>query len=62
MVHDFDRTVNVTGCDTEDGSKVCRNVTGVLAYDHPQTGKLYLLVTNQAINLDHLEHHSMCPM
>ena len=46
----------------EDGSKVCRNVTGVLAYDHPQTGKLYLLVTNQAINLDHLEHHSMCPM
>ena len=34
-VHDFDRPVNVTGYDPEDDSKFCRNVTDVLAYDHP---------------------------
>ena len=62
MVHDFDRPVNVTGYDPEDGSKVCRTVTGVLDYDHPQTSKLYLLVINQAIHLYHLGHHLMCPM
>ena len=62
MVHDFYRPVNVTGYDPEDGSKVCWNVTFVLAYDHPHTGKTYLLVINQAIHLDHLEHYLMCPM
>ena len=62
VVHNFDRPVNVTGYDPEDGSKVCWTVTVVLAYDHPQNGKPYLLVINQAIHMDHLEHHLMCPM
>ena len=61
VVHAFDRLVNVTVYDTEDVSKVCRTVTGVLAYDHPHNGKPYLLVISQAIHLDHLEHHLMCP-
>ena len=34
VVHYFDRPVNVTGYDPEDGSKVCRTVTGVLSYYH----------------------------
>ena len=62
MVHDFDMPVNLTEYDPEDGSKVCRTVAGFLDYDHPQTGKPYLLIINQAIHLDHLEHHLMCPM
>ena len=62
VVHNFDRPVNITGYDTEYGSKVFRNVAGVLAYDHPQTGKSYFLVINQAINLDHLKHDFMFPM
>ena len=62
VVHDFDRPVNVTGYDHEDGSKFCRAVTGVLAYYHPQTDKPYLLSINQAIHLNHLGHHLMCPM
>ena len=37
-------------------------MAGFLDYDHPQTGKPYLLIINQAIHLDHLEHHLMCPM
>ena len=39
VVHDFDRPVNVTGYDPEDGSKVCCTMTGLLVYDHPQTDK-----------------------
>ena len=35
VVNYFDRPVNVTGYDPEDGSKVCLTVTVVLAYDHP---------------------------
>ena len=62
VIHDFDRPVNVTGYDPEDGSKFFRTVTGVLAYYHPQTGESYLLVINQAIHLDNLEQYLMCPM
>ena len=62
MVHYFDRPVKFTGYDPENGSKVFRNVTGVLAYDRPQTGKTYLLFINQDIHLDHMDHHLMCPM
>ena len=62
VVHYFDTPVNVTGYDPEDGSKVFLNVKVVLDYDHPHTGKPYLLVINQAIHLDHLGHHLMCKM
>ena len=62
VVHDFYRPVNVTIYYPEYGSKVCCTVTGVLAYNHPQTGKPYLFVINQAIHLDHLEHHLVCKM
>ena len=62
VVHYFDWPVNVTGYDPEYGSKVCQTVTGVLAYDCPKTGKPYLVVINQAICMDHLEHHLMCTM
>ena len=62
VVHDFDGSVNVTGYDPENVSKVFRTVTGVLDYDNPQTDKPYLMVINQAIHLDNLEHHLMCPM
>ena len=62
ILHDFDRPINVTVYNPEDGSKCLRTVTAVLDYYHPNTGKLYLLVTNQAISLDHLEYNLMCTM
>ena len=62
MVNYFDRPVNVTGYDPEDGSKFFRNVTVILYYNHPQTSKTYLLVINKAIHLDNLERHLMCPI
>ena len=62
MVHDFDRPVNVTGYDSEDGSKVFQTVTGVLDNDHPQTVNPYLMLIYKYIHLDYLEHHLMCSM
>ena len=62
VVHDFDRPVNVTGYYPEGVSKNFRTVKVVLDYDHPKTVKTFFLVINQAIHLDHLDHHLMCPM
>ena len=61
-VHDFGRPVKVTGYDPSDGTKTCSTIAGVVAYDHPQTGKTYHLVFNQAIHAPHLDHHLLCPM
>ena len=62
MLHDFDRRVKVTGYDTKDGSKLCPTMTCVLAYDHPQTSKPYLMFDNQDIQIYHFEHHLRCPI
>ena len=37
-------------------------MTGVVAYDHPYTGITYMLVWNQAIYLDSIDNHLVCPM
>ena len=53
VVYDFGRPVNVTEYDPEEGSKCFRNLTGVLYYDHHQTGNPNFLVINQYKHLDH---------
>ena len=42
--HDFDRPVNVSGCDPKDGTKNHRTVSTAMAYDHPQMGQVHMLV------------------
>jgi hypothetical protein len=37
-------------------------VSGVVAYDDPQTGRMLHLIINQAIHIPHLDHHLLCPM
>jgi hypothetical protein len=37
-------------------------MSGALAYDHPQTGEVMLLVLHQAIHIPHLDHHLLCLM
>ena len=44
------------------GAKDCPTVTGVVAYDHPSTGQTYMLIFHQAIYLDTMENHLVCPM
>ena len=62
IIHDYGRPVSVYSYDKEDGCKEYHTVSAADAYDHPQTGQVYMLVINQAIEIPHLKHHLLCPM
>jgi hypothetical protein len=50
------------GYDKSLGSKTYQTVSGVVATDDQQTGRMLHLIINQAINIPHLDHHLLCPM
>jgi hypothetical protein len=50
------------GYDESLGSKTYQTVSGVVAYDDPQTGRMLHLIINQAIPIPHFHHHLLCPM
>jgi hypothetical protein len=58
---DHQRPVNVHGYDPALGSKKYRTVSGALAYDHPETGQVYHILINQAIEIPTLDHCLLCP-
>jgi hypothetical protein len=62
VVQDFNRPVDVPGWDSTLETIKCLTVTGMVAYDHPTTGKTYMLVFNQAIYAEAVENHLICPM
>ncbi len=62
IILDYNRHVSVVGYDESLGSKSYKNVSGVVAYDDPQTGRTLHLIINQAIHIPHLDHHLLCPM
>jgi hypothetical protein len=62
IILDYNRPVSVVGYDESPGSKTYRTVSGVVAYDDPQTGRMLHLIINQAIHILHLDHHLLCPM
>jgi hypothetical protein len=57
---DYNRPVSVVGYDLR--SKTYQTVSGVVAYDDPQTRRTLHLIINQAIHIPHLNHHLLCPM
>jgi hypothetical protein len=59
---DYNRPVSVVGYDESLGSKTYQTVSGVVAYDDPQTRRMLHLIINQAIHIPHLDHHLLCPM
>ncbi len=62
VFQDFNRPIEVSGWDPSAGSKECRTVSGAVAYDHPHTGKTYMLVYHQAIYNESSDNHLICPM
>ena len=40
----------------------CHVIGAVIAYDHPETGDVYILVIHQAILIPELENNLLCPM
>jgi hypothetical protein len=45
IIHDFERPVRVFGYDDDVGpASNCKTVSAVVAYDHPETGEVYMIV------------------
>ena len=62
LIQDFGKPVSVSGWNASVGSTKCPTVSGVVAYNHPYTGVTYMLIWNQAIYLDTMDNHLICPM
>jgi hypothetical protein len=63
LIHDFDRPVRVHGYKEDIGpTPNCRTVSAVVAYDHPGTGEVYMLVIHQAILIEQMTTNLLSPM
>ncbi len=62
IILDYNRPVSVVGYDESLGRKTYQTMSGVVAYDDPQTRMTLHLIINQAIHIPHLDHHLLCPM
>ena len=50
IIHDYERPVQVFGYNESVGTEAdCKTVSAVVAYDHPVTGEVYMIVIHQAI-------------
>jgi hypothetical protein len=50
------------GYDESLGSNTYQTVSGVVAYDDPQTERTLHLIIDQAIHIPHHDHHLLCLM
>jgi len=63
LIHDTGWKVDVSGFSTALGSIELPIVSGAVAYDHPITGKVYILVFHQAIYCCQMDNHLViCPL
>ena len=62
VIHDWGRPVKVSGWNPKDGSRECKIVSGVVVWDRPEDGALFMLIFHQAIYCPDLEHHLICPL
>ena len=62
LIHDTGCRVGILGFAAALGSIELPIVTGFVAYDHPITGKVYILFFHQAIHCRSMDNHLICPM
>jgi hypothetical protein len=62
LIHDTGRKVDVSGFSTAPRLIELPIVLGAVAFDHPITGKVYILVFHQEIYCRHMDNHLICPM
>jgi len=62
LIHDTGWKVDVSGFSSVLGSIELPIISGAIAYDHPITGKVYILVFHQTIYCRQMENHLICPM
>ena len=63
LIHDYDTPVCVHGYTEEvSHSSNCRIVSTVIAYYHPETEDVYMLVIHLAILMPEMQNSLLCPM
>ncbi len=62
IILDYNQPVSIVSYDKSLLSKTYQTMSGVVAYDDPQTGRMLHLIINQAAHIPHLDHHRLCPM
>ena len=63
IIQDFDRLVRVFGYSKDVGQPDrCKTVSGVVAYDHPETGETFMLVIHQAILIPNMTANLLSSM
>ncbi len=62
LIHDTGQKVDVSGFSAALGLMELPIISGVFAYDHPITGKVYILVFHQTIYCRQMDNHLICPM
>ena len=62
VVHEHNRMVNVFSYDPKSKGKPAKIVDALVKYVDPFTGAESLIMINQAIHVDYLDHNLICPM
>ena len=62
VIHNHSRPVNVYHYDPNDGHRSSKTIYATLCYQHPQSGEKFILMIDQAIHIDGLVNHFLCPM
>ena len=62
VIHNHNRPVNVYSYNPKDGHRCSKTVNAAVGYQDPQSGQKFILMINQAIYIDGLENHLLCPM
>ena len=53
---------NVSVWNPKDGKQICQTISETVAYNHPQSRQLYILIFHQCIHVENLDHHLLCSM
>ena len=63
LINDYEIPVQLHGYDKGVGEmEACYMVSSVIAYDHPESGDMYILVLRQAILIPQMENNLLCPL
>ena len=62
VIHDHNVPVSVFGCNPNAGSNHAPVVDAAVTYDEPKIGQVFIILSDQAIEMKGHNHHLLCPM
>ena len=62
VIHDHNRLINVYSYEPKFGHRSAKTVDAAVGYQDLQSGQKFILMINEAILIDGLVNHLLCPM